>query len=160
MGRRGGIVVLDGAMAALAAAVGSGVVQAAGTDAWLAFRNRLARLLSRADRQRESTQLERLDRTAAELSAAGPEGDGGEERAGAERARHGAAWRARVEDLLEELDPDERAAVAAELRVLLDEAAEASRSGGGGVSRNLFLGPTAVQNGDGNVQVNRFGSRP
>ncbi|MFI8458140.1 hypothetical protein [Kitasatospora sp. NPDC085464] len=146
--------MLDGAMAALAAAVGSGVVQAAGTDAWVAFRNRLARLLGRADRQQENAQLERLDRTAAELAAVGPEGAGGEE-----RTRLGTAWRTRIEDLLEELDPDERADLATGLRLLLDEAAQASRPSGGGVTGNVFLDQTAVQSGDNNVQVNRFGSR-
>ncbi|WP_327733207.1 hypothetical protein OG749_04360 [Streptomyces nojiriensis] len=143
--------MLDEAMVALAASVGSGVVQAAGTDAWLALRNRLARLFGRGDRQQETVQLERLDRTGAELSAAGQGGDGNEE-----RLRHGAAWRTRTEDLLEQLDPDERAAAAVELRALLDEAAEANHSGAGGFTRNVFLGPTAVQSGDGNVQVNRF----
>ncbi|MFB7267720.1 hypothetical protein ACFCXH_37115 [Streptomyces nojiriensis] len=150
--------MLDEAMVALAASVGSGVVQAAGTDAWLALRNRLARLFGRGDRQQETVQLERLDRTGAELTAAGQDGDGNEE-----RTRHGAAWRTRTEDLLEQLEPDERAAAAAELRALLDEAAEAAeaaRTGAGGFTRNVFLGPTAVQSGDGNVQVNRFDARP
>ncbi|MFJ3518845.1 hypothetical protein [Streptomyces sp. NPDC090131] len=154
--------MLDEAMVALAASVGSGVVQAAGTDAWLALRNRLARLLGRGDRQQETVQLERLDRTAAELTAAEAEQDpdgraGGE---GEERARHGAAWRTRTEDLLEHLEPAERAAVAAELRALLAEAGQAVRPAAGGIARNIFLGPAAVQSGDGNVQVNRFDSRP
>ncbi|MFG2976857.1 hypothetical protein ACGFYY_28195 [Streptomyces sp. NPDC048331] len=159
--------MLDEAMVALAASVGSGVVQAAGTDAWLALRNRLARLFGRGDRQQEGVQLERLDRTAAELTAAGQDGDGdgpeGNEREGTaseERARHGAAWRARTEDLLEQLEPDERAVAAAELRALLDEAAAVARPATGGFTRNTFLGPTAIQSGDGNVQVNRFDSRP
>ncbi|MFD8415009.1 hypothetical protein ACFV2Q_25175 [Streptomyces sp. NPDC059650] len=150
--------MLDEATVALAASVGSTVVQVAGTDAWAAFRSRLARLLGRGDRRREAVVSERLDRTAAELAAPAPQ-DGGE------RGRHGAAWRTRIEDLLEELEPDERAAVAAGLRVLLDEVASGAvhpgggGGGGGGVVRNVFLGPAAVQSGDGNVQVNRFGSR-
>lgn len=154
--------MLDEAMVALAASVGSGVVQAAGTDAWLALRNRLARLFGRGDRQQETVQLERLDRTAAELTAAGQDGNGPEGNGNEERSRHGAAWRARTEDLLEALDPDERTAAAAELRALLDEAAQAARpaAGGGGFTGNVFLGQTAVQSGDGNVQVNRFNSRP
>ncbi|MFD7631332.1 hypothetical protein ACFV7Q_35855 [Streptomyces sp. NPDC059851] len=152
--------MLDEATVALAAAVGSGVVQAAGTDAWLAFRSRLARLLGRGDRRQETVQSERLDRTAAELAAAGQEGDGPEGRGSEERSRHGAAWRTRTEDLLEQLGPDERAAVAAELRALLDEVAQVVRPVGGGVARNVFFGPAAVQSGDGNVQVNRFDSRP
>ncbi|MFD8979580.1 hypothetical protein [Streptomyces sp. NPDC059564] len=152
--------MLDEAMAALAASVGSSVVQAAGTDAWLVFRNRLARLLGRGNRQQETAQLERLDRSAAELAAAGQDGDGPEGDRGEQRTRHGAAWRTRTEDLLEQLEPDERAAVAAELRALLDEVAPAVRPSAGGVTRNVFHGPAAVQTGDGNVQLNRFDSRP
>ncbi|WP_328965212.1 hypothetical protein [Streptomyces virginiae] len=156
--------MLDEAMVALAASVGSGVVQAAGTDAWQAMRNRLARVFGRGDRQQEAVQLERLDRTAAELTTAGqdadePEGNEPAANGSEERARHGAAWRTRTEDLLEQLDPDERAAVAAEFRALLDAAA-AARPAAGGFTRNTYFGPTAVQSGDGNVQVNRFDSRP
>ncbi|MET9692311.1 hypothetical protein ABZY81_28180 [Streptomyces sp. NPDC006514] len=154
--------MLDEAMVALAASVGTGVVQAAGTDAWLALRNRLGRLFGRGDRQQETVQLERLDRTAAELTAAGQDGNGPEGNGNEERSRHGAAWRTRTEDLLEELDPDERTAAAAELRALLDEAAQAARpaAGGEGFTGNVFLGPTAAQSGHGNIQVNRFHSRP
>ncbi|MFD0268785.1 hypothetical protein ACFVGY_19775 [Streptomyces sp. NPDC127106] len=153
--------MLDEAAVALAASVGSGVVQAAGTEVWQEFRSRLARLLGRGNRAQETVQLERLDRTAAELAAAAvQDGDGPEERRGEERSRHGAAWRTRTQDLLEQLEPDERAAVAAELRALLHEVAEAVRPAGGGVTRNVFFGPAAVQSGDGNVQVNRFDSRP
>ncbi|WP_051773970.1 hypothetical protein [Streptomyces sp. NRRL S-237] len=156
--------MLDEAMVALAASVGSGVVQAAGTDAWQVMRNRVARVFGRGDRQQEAVQLERLDRTAAELTAAGqdadePEGNEPAANGSEERARHGAAWRTRTEDLLEQLDPDERAAVAAEFRALLDAAA-AARPAAGGFTRNTYFGPTAVQSGDGNVQVNRFDSRP
>ncbi|MFF4389108.1 hypothetical protein ACFY0G_20310 [Streptomyces sp. NPDC001552] len=154
--------MLDEAMVALAASVGSGVVQAAGTDAWSALRNRLARLFGRGDRQQETVQLERLDRTAAELTAVGQDGNGPEGNGNEERSRHGAAWRTRTEDLLEGLDPDERSAAAAELRALLDEAAQAARpaAGGAGFTGNVFLGPTAAQSGHGNIQVNRFHSRP
>ncbi|WP_328792400.1 hypothetical protein [Streptomyces sp. NBC_00273] len=154
--------MLDEAMVALAASVGSGVVQAAGTDAWSALRNRLARLFGRGDRQQETVQLERLDRTAAELTAVGQDGNGPEGNGNEERSRHGAAWRTRTEDLLEGLDPDARTAAAAELRALLDEAAQAARpaAGGAGFTGNVFLGPTAAQSGHGNIQVNRFHSRP
>ncbi len=152
--------MLDEAMVALAASVGSGVVQAAGTDAWQAVRSRLARLLGRGDRQQESAQLERLDRTADELTAAGPQDDGPEGSGGEERTRHGEAWRTRTEDLLDELEPAERAAAAAELRALLAEVARAARPAAGMSGQNVFLGPAAFQSGDGNVQVNRFDSRP
>ncbi|NXY96673.1 hypothetical protein HYE82_20255 [Streptomyces sp. BR123] len=153
--------MLDEATVALAASVGSGIVQAAGTDVWGVFRNRLARLLGRGNRQQETAQRERLDRTAAELAAAVRDGAGPADGAAGQPSRHGAAWRARIEDLLEQLEPDERVAVAAGLRALLDEVApESVRPAAGGVEGNVFLGPTAVQSGDGNVQVNRFGSRP
>ncbi|MFI5979622.1 hypothetical protein ACIBEA_01970 [Streptomyces sp. NPDC051555] len=147
--------MLDEAMVALAASVGSGVVQAAGTDAWTALRDRLARVLGRRNAHREGIQLEHLDRTAAELAAAG---DGGPQDGGsAERARLGTVWRTRVEVLLEQLDPAERAVVAAELRTLLGEAAPAA---GAAVAHNVFHGPAAIVSGDGNVQVNRFDARP
>ncbi|MFK0257041.1 hypothetical protein [Streptomyces sp. NPDC090445] len=153
--------MLDEATVALAASVGSGVVHAAGTDGWRVFRDRLARLLGRGNRQQEAAQSERLDRTAAELAVAARDDDGPEGGAAGQRSRHGAAWRTRTEDLLEQLEPEERAAVAAELRALLDGVApEVVRPAAGGVAGNVFLGPTAVQSGDGNVQVNRFGSRP
>ncbi|MGW1786285.1 hypothetical protein ACWCQQ_45550 [Streptomyces sp. NPDC002143] len=152
--------MLDEASVALATSVGSAVAQAAGTDAWLAFRNRLARLLGCGDRQQETAQRERLDRTADDLAEAGQGGDGPEGTGDEERNRCGTAWRTRTEDLLEQLEPDERAAVTAELRALLDEVAEGAPPAAGGVARNVFLGSTAVQYGDGNVQVNRFDSRP
>ncbi|MEU2392652.1 hypothetical protein [Streptomyces sp. NPDC007369] len=153
--------MLDEATVALAASVGSGVVRAAGTDAWPAFRDRLARLLGRGNRQQEAAQAARLDRTAAELTAAAQDGHGPQDRGGGQRIGLGAAWRTRTEDVLEQLEPDERAAVAAALRALLAEVApEAVRPVSGGVVGSVFLGPAAVQSGDGNVQVNRFGSRP
>lgn len=121
--------MLDEAAVALAASVGTAVAQAAGTDAWTGFRTRLARVLGRGDRAREAAQAERLERSAAE-----------------EGAEAGAVWRARVRDLLEELEPGERAVVEEQLRAVVRE------SGG-----TVFYGPAAVQYGDGNVQVNRFG---
>jgi hypothetical protein len=48
------------ALAALAAAGGTAVVQAAGTDAWAGFRSRVAKWFARGDTEREQIALERL----------------------------------------------------------------------------------------------------
>jgi hypothetical protein len=104
--------MLSEAMTALAAAGGTAVVQAAGTDAWTGIRQQVARWFGRGNPQREQVQLERLDQTAAELQAARP--------AEAERVRirQEAAWQGRIEVLLESLEDVERARVVDELRTL------------------------------------------
>ncbi|GCB52011.1 hypothetical protein [Streptomyces sp. NL15-2K] len=105
--------MLSEAMAALAAAGGTAVVQAAGTDAWTEMRQQVARWFGRGNPQREHAELERLDQTAAELEAARP--------AEVERVRirQEAAWQGRIEALLESLEDIERARVVDELRTLL-----------------------------------------
>lgn len=105
--------MLSEAMAALAAAGGTAVVQAAGTDAWTEMRQQVARWFGRGNRQREHAELERLDQTAGELEAAQPTEV---ERV---RIRQEAAWQGRIEALLESLEDIERAGVADELRTLL-----------------------------------------
>ncbi|MFM9449406.1 hypothetical protein [Streptomyces acidiscabies] len=127
--------MLDEATLALAASVGTAVAQAAGTDAWTTFRERLARALGRGDAEREVAQRERLDRTAEREEGTA------------------AAWRTRTEDLLEELPPAERAALEAQLKALVRDFSET------GVHGNLFLGDAAIQHGNDNIQVNRFGPR-
>jgi hypothetical protein len=107
--------MLNEAMTALAAAGGTAVVQAAGTDAWHGLRDRVARLLGRGDEERRQVQLERLDRTAAALAAGG---SGADEQT---CTRQEAAWQERFEILLESLGEDEREAVYAELRAIIDE---------------------------------------
>ncbi|MFD5464969.1 hypothetical protein ACFWIQ_19390 [Kitasatospora sp. NPDC127059] len=144
--------MLEEALAALATAGGTAVVQAAGTDAWAGLRTRVARLFGRGDGQRERAELERLDQTASALEVAGA----GE--AEIVRARQEAAWRTRFEALLENLADDARRQVAAELRTLMREETLDARASGGGVSGNTFYGPTAVQHGNNNRQDNRFGS--
>ncbi|MFE9563677.1 hypothetical protein ACFYM0_21490 [Streptomyces sp. NPDC006487] len=110
--------MLAESMAALAAAGGAAVVQAATTDAWTELRDRVARWLGRGDGERERVQLERLDRSAAELVAAG----GSEQ----EQALQARVWRTRIEDLLEGLDDDvERERAATELRALLEDTPDA-----------------------------------
>ncbi|MFE6470150.1 hypothetical protein ACFVGP_03470 [Streptomyces rochei] len=107
--------MLSEAMTALAAAGGTAVVQAAGTDAWTEVRQQVARWFSRGNPQRESAELARLDQTAGELEAAQP--------TEAERARirQEAVWQGRIEALLESLEDMERARVADELRTLLEQ---------------------------------------
>jgi hypothetical protein len=107
--------MLDPELIALATAAGTAVAQAAGTDTWHGFRNRVARLFSRgrAPDHAQQTALERLDRTAAELENTEP---GTAEQA---RGQAAAAWRTRFQDLLEDLDDTHRSQAAAQLRELM-----------------------------------------
>ncbi|KQW00004.1 hypothetical protein [Streptomyces sp. Root369] len=102
-------------LAALAAAGGTAVVQAAGSDAWAGFRQAVARWFGRGDTQRELAEPERLDQTAAALQTTDP--------ARAERARisEEVSWRARIEARLEHLDGAERDQAADQFRSLLAE---------------------------------------
>ncbi|MFE4256127.1 hypothetical protein ACFRU3_43220 [Streptomyces sp. NPDC056910] len=110
---RGGTGMLEQALMALAAAGGSAVVQAAGTDMWTGVRQAVARWFARGDGQRERAELERLDLTARELETT--------EAAAMERVRirQEGAWQARIEALLESLDEARRAHAAEDLRTLL-----------------------------------------
>ncbi|WP_331725080.1 hypothetical protein OG783_33760 (plasmid) [Streptomyces jietaisiensis] len=147
--------MLAEAMTALAAAGGSAVVQAAGTDAWEGLRSRLARWFGRGDAARQRGELERLERSAAELEAADP---GAADRV---RTRQEAVWTTRIESLLEDLGDDEQRVQAADqLRHLLEEAAPAPAGEAGLVSGNTFNGPTAFQAGNHNRQDVRFGPQP
>ncbi|MGW3938395.1 hypothetical protein [Streptomyces phaeochromogenes] len=107
--------MLTEALEALAAAGGSAVVQAAGSDAWTATRLAVARWFGRGDTERERAELTRLDRTAAELEGA--------DNAELECARIGqtAAWQTRFAVLLASLDEAERLRAAVELRTLLSD---------------------------------------
>ncbi|WP_328498696.1 hypothetical protein OHS59_42595 [Streptomyces sp. NBC_00414] len=142
--------MLAEAMTAAAAAGGMAVVQSAGTDLWTTFRERCATLLGRGDPARESDTLERLDRTAAVLDAAG------EEESARVRDLQVGLWQGRFETFLENLEQAERDRFVAELRSLADECA-ARTSGRGAVSGNTFSGPTALQIGDHNHQDVHFG---
>ncbi|MEU2503478.1 hypothetical protein ABZ621_02080 [Streptomyces sp. NPDC007863] len=104
--------MLAEAMTALAAAGGTAVVQAAGTDAWTGMRRQVARWFGRGNPEREHAELERLDSTAGELEAAPP--------AEVERVRirQEAAWQGRIQALLESLEDTERAAIVDELTAL------------------------------------------
>jgi hypothetical protein len=105
--------VLAEALTALTAAGGTAVVQAAGKDAWTGFRARVAKWFSRGDAEREQVALERLDRTAAALEAAGP---GEMERV---QAGQQASWQTLFELLLEGLDGEEQQQAAADLHDML-----------------------------------------
>ncbi|MFK4223400.1 hypothetical protein [Streptomyces sp. NPDC019890] len=107
--------MLEQALTALAAAGGSAVVQAAGTDVWTGLRQAVARWFGRGDGQRERAELERLDQTAGELEAAEA---GAAERM---RIRQEAAWQARIEAMLESLDDAQQTQAAEELRALLSQ---------------------------------------
>ncbi|MFP8884992.1 hypothetical protein [Streptomyces mangrovi] len=145
--------MLEQALAALAAAGGTAVVQAAGTEAWTAVREAVAGWFGRGDERRERAELERLDRTAAELEPGevqGPEpGAAGSERA---RVRQEAAWQARFENLLESVDGDERARLAGELRALLERHSPATPATGPSVGRDgMAVGGDVHVRADGGV---------
>ncbi|MFJ6835444.1 hypothetical protein [Streptomyces sp. NPDC091209] len=145
--------MLETALTALAAAGGTAVAQAAGTDAWSALRGRVAGWFGRGDSERERAELERLDSSAAELTAVGgPEAE-------QVRIRQEASWQARIEILLESLDGEQRDRAVAELRALVEEAAPGAAGPGARVSGNVFQGPTAFQVGNHNRQDNHFGPR-
>ncbi|MFD8754062.1 hypothetical protein ACFV0O_24230 [Kitasatospora sp. NPDC059577] len=127
------------------------MAQAAGTDAWTGFRGRVARLFGRGRAGADSSAvvLERLDRTAAEVTDVGP----GELEQLRERAA--LAWQTRFRDLLEETGGAERDAVAVGLRELV---ASAGQAGVGGVSasgRGIAVGNVAAH--DHAVAAGRMG---
>ncbi|RST16476.1 hypothetical protein E2C00_17355 [Streptomyces sp. WAC05374] len=142
--------MLDEALTVLAAAGGTAVVQAAGTDAWTGLRQAVGRLFGRGEEEHAARTEERLDGTAAALEAAGRED------AEQVRTRQAVAWQTRFEDLLAGADGQERTQVVHELRALVHAYAP-GRTGGGEVSGNTFHGPTAIQTGDHNRQINHFG---
>jgi hypothetical protein len=115
--------MLDQALIALASAAGVAVAQAAGTDAWQSFRERVTRVFGRgpAPEAAQEAALDRLDRTATELESADP--------GAAERVRDAAvaAWQTRFQDLMEDLDEDGREQTAAQLRELVALARQANR---------------------------------
>ena len=118
--------------AGLATAGGTAVVQAAGKDTWDSVRNLVAKLLGRDHADRTRSVLERLDATAAELDAGS--GDG----TGQARQKLAAAWQARFEVLLEELEgTTERHEAAGRLRevvALARAVPPAGPAGSGGVA--------------------------
>lgn len=129
-----------------AAALGTAIVQAAGTQAWDGLRAGVARILGRGRADRETIELTWLDRTAAALDAAEPD------RAEAERVRQEAVWGTRLAMLLESLPEQERQALVAALREVLGEPPRPAEGAGGSVVGNDFRGPAFIQTGPGGVQ--------
>ncbi len=129
--------MLEQALMALAASGGTALVAAAGTDAWGGLRQSVARWFARGDEQRERTELERLDQTAAALRSIDP--------AEAERAQvaQEAAWQARIETVLESLNDAERDQAAMQLRSLLAQHAPqggvSAGEGGQAVGGNVHI---------------------
>ncbi|RSN18742.1 hypothetical protein DMH25_00330 [Streptomyces sp. WAC 01325] len=145
--------MLEAALAAMAAAGGTAVVQSAGTDTWRGFRPRAARLAGRGDQARETAELQRLDRSAAALEVASTDDPQATEHT---RIAQEASWQNRFEALLESTsDPQERTRLV-ESPVEL-AAADSAPSSDRSVSGNSFYGPTAIRVGDNNQQDNRFG---
>ncbi|MFJ8869958.1 hypothetical protein ACIRD6_29855 [Streptomyces sp. NPDC102473] len=155
--------MLEEALTVLAAAGGTAVVQAAGTDMWTGLRQAVAGWFGRGDEQRQRVELERLDRTAEELQTVlAPD----VERV---RIRQEAAWQARIEDLLESLGDSERAQAAEELRVFLAQhehegGVSAGRGGmavGGNADIHADRGSVAAGVINGEVRIDTpFGAGP
>ncbi|WP_223731622.1 exodeoxyribonuclease V subunit gamma [Streptomyces purpurogeneiscleroticus] len=134
--------MLDQALMALASAAGVAVAQAAGTDAWQSFRERVARLLGRgpAPDAAQARFLERLDRTAAELESTDID------QADRVRGQVAASWQARFQDLLEDLNDVDRQRAAAQLRDVVALVGQAAADGLVG-DENVAIG------GDAHVQA-------
>ena len=115
---------------ALAAAGGTAVIAAAGTDAWQELRLAVARWFGRGDAGREQRELERLDRTAGALRTSGSD------EAETIRVSERSAWQARFTMLLEDLDDGDRDRAVEQLRALITAAvtSPAPRSGEGGMT--------------------------
>jgi hypothetical protein len=111
----------------LAASGGTAVVTAAGTDAWVGTKTRVAQLLGR-DGQREEAVLRRLDQTAADLEQASTEDAQGvlEQVRGAQSQ----SWETRFTDLLQDLPEPERDEAIAELRSLVEHVQQHSPGSG------------------------------
>ncbi|MFE7750222.1 hypothetical protein [Streptomyces sp. NPDC057428] len=129
--------MLEEALVALASASGTAMAQSAGTEAWAATRERVARLFGRGD-----DTLARLDRTEGAVRDAGPE-----ERDRVREAE-GLTWALRFRELLEALEGDRQDRAAERLR----ELGQPVQS----VAGNTFTG-SQVQIGDGNRQDIRIG---
>lgn len=115
--------MLTEALTAVVAAGGTAVVQAASTDAWTGFKQRLAALMGRGDAQSTGAELERLDRTATAIANASPEQ--------LERVRtlQEGTWQSRLEVWFESASDEERARAAAELQRLIEVAKGAESPG-------------------------------
>ncbi|MFI1400723.1 hypothetical protein [Streptomyces sp. NPDC020681] len=141
--------MLDQALTALAAAGGTAVVQAAGTDMWTELRQQLARVFGRGNAEAERNELELLDQTAVALRTAN-EADATDVRSGLENQ-----WRGRFLNLLAGLEATEQHEVVRQLSSAL-ASVEGSHGAAGTVSHNTFHGPTAFQTGPHAKMENHF----
>jgi hypothetical protein len=132
-------------MTALAAAGGTAIVQAAGTDAWEGFRQQIARFFGRGDHQRELAELERLDQTAQAFEVVNPDDL---ERI---RNRQEATWQTRFETLLESLDNVQREQAAAQLREILESQTRTVRAASAGREGLAAGGNISISAEDGSI---------
>ncbi|MFV2118259.1 hypothetical protein ACE14D_07345 [Streptomyces sp. Act-28] len=136
----------------VAAMAGTAVVQAAGTDAWVGVKSRLAHLLGRGDTELERSEARRLDGAAAVLRATADVPEVAEER----RSQEAAHWRDRFLEMLADLSDDDLAEVENELRALLRRLEEDRPKGAGGagihVERNFFSGIQTLHIGNSTVR--------
>lgn len=138
--------MLPEALMTLAAAAGSGLVGAVMTDAWVGAKQGFSRLLGRGDQTREEMVGQQLERTRAELVAAGP-------RAEQVRSAQQAVWAARLEDLLTE-HPEK----ADEVRALVEQIAAAGGGSVGSVTQHVVGFDQAQQAVQGHgTQIVHFG---
>ena len=133
--------MLDEALTTLAAAGGTAVVQAAGTDMWVSVRDRIARLFGRKETPQDRLMMEQLELTAS-LLASGETGTSAE----AQRPRLEAAWQAQFESLLEHASGEEREGLAELLRDLIDLSRRSSQvsAGAGGLAAGGDINITAT----------------
>ncbi|MER6059265.1 hypothetical protein [Streptomyces albidoflavus] len=135
------------ALAALAAAGGGAVAQAAGTDAWNGLRRRVGEIFGRGDAARGSAELERLDHTARILASGTADG------VAAQRLREEGVWAGRFETLLESLDDAGREQAVRDLRDLLAfvaaSAGDTAITTGAAVARDGGSAVTGIQNSAG-----------
>lgn len=124
--------MLQESLTALAGAGGAAIVQAASTDAWRSFRDQVASWFGRG--AGPGSELERLDRTAAELTAPGATEQ--------TRLRQEAVWQTLIEQHLEGLAQAEQQRAASELRVLLEAVAS---------NREASVHVGGIRVGDGSV---------
>ncbi|GHD81289.1 hypothetical protein GCM10010317_104390 [Streptomyces mirabilis] len=136
-------------LAALVAAGGMAVVQAAGTDAWRGFREKVAAWFGRGDTGRERVALERLDQTAAVLASASP---GQVEEY---RGQEAASWRTRFADLMDDLGEEDRVRAAAGLRELVTQVRQAP---GVTVGEIAISGNVHIQSTHGSVSAVKTGN--
>ncbi|MFI9810224.1 hypothetical protein ACIHEJ_39085 [Streptomyces sp. NPDC052301] len=144
--------MLDQALIALASAAGAAVASAAGTDAWIEIRARVASFFGRGGPPGAPQRaLDRLDRSAGELESA-RSGEADSVRAGV-----AASWRARFEDLLEGLDDPDRQDMVERLRELVALAQQAISGVSAEGEGIAFGGRTDIRADNGSVAAVRMG---